>query len=521
MIAKPIVLQLFIFIFFIGISEAQERVISANKSLISLSAIKGTTSRCDTLILFSNRDYNIRDIKIAGTHASYFRLTNKSFSKISVGKPAKIALVFEPPSNFTGIAEAFVKINSNTLTIPLYGLSTQGLEGENEAPLAQVVEALGLKINLGWTTLANHLRPELQGEELTPSLFVKADTGTVVMIPVARYSPDFPLNFGYYTQGNHGPVQHQAGILAAAGNIPEHQTLYPALAEGATSFDPGDKQFGFYATSPGHTLYSEDIWNMLFYPTHATHAIRIYPVRDNTGKTIPNTYLVGMEEAANGDYNDYVFLVKNIKPVNLSEKFTSLFNGENLNGWYTWLEGKGKNNDPEGNFTVANGEIADTGKTLGYIMSEKAYGNYHFTLDFKWGQKRWPPRDNAKRDSGICYNVPAEESDKIWPQSIECQIQEGDVGDFWLIGYSTIQVDKKQNAPQRYSQIVKKKDAEKPTGEWNTVEVISFNGKCVHIVNGVIVNFGENASLIGGKILLQSEYAEVYYRNVKIRELGL
>jgi hypothetical protein len=70
-----------------------------------------------------------------------------------------------------------------------------------------------------------------------------------------------------------------------------------------------------------------------------------------------------------------------------------------------------------------------------------------------------------------------------------------------------------------HSQIVKKKDGEKPTGEWNTVEVISFNGKCVHIVNGTVVNYGENSSLVGGRLLLQSEYAEVYYRNVVLREL--
>ena len=88
-------------------------------------------------------------------------------------------------------------------------------------------------------------------------------------------------------------------------------------------------------------------------------------------------------------------------------------------------------------------------------------------------------------------------------QSVECQVQEGDTGDFWLLGNSTIQVNGKQNVPLKHSQIVKMKDAEKPKGEWNTVEVISFNGKCVHVVNGVVVNYGDNASLVGGRILLQ------------------
>jgi hypothetical protein len=62
-------------------------------------------------------------------------------------------------------------------------------------------------------------------------------------------------------------------------------------------------------------------------------------------------------------------------------------------------------------------------------------------------------------------------------------------------------------------------DGEKPTGEWNTVEIISYNGKCVQIVNGIVVNVGEEASVKSGRLLMQSEYAEVYYRNVKIRKL--
>jgi hypothetical protein len=265
-------------------------------------------------------------------------------------------------------------------------------------------------------------------------------------------------------------------------------------------------------------LYSEDVWNMVFNPTHASHATRIFPVKDIAGNPVANTYLLCMEEAANGDYNDYVFLVKNVQPIGLNETFTTIFNGKNLEGWKIWLEGKEKNADPDKNFTIQDGLIFDSGKDLGYIITDKSYINYHFTLEFKWGDKKWPPRENAKRDSGICYHIPDDEVGQIWPKSVECQIQEGDVGDFWLLDYSTIQVDNKQNAPEQYSRIAKKRDAEKAQA-WNTVEVISYNGTCVHIVNGVLVNYGENASLTGGKILLQSEYAEIYYKNIKIREL--
>jgi hypothetical protein len=493
--------------------------IQASAPQVILSAIKGTSSSPDTIQLAANFSTTIGKVKVVGEHASYFTAASLGF-KSTPDKPAMLAILFKPDANFVGIAQAQIEIRGLKESIKLTGLSTDGLEGEHEAPLATIVRALGYTTDVGWSSLANHLQPTLQGSELGPLLFQKVGPGKVDMIPVARYSPDFPLNFGYYVTQPQGPVQHQAGILAEASEFPEHQTLFPNVAEGGTSFDPEGATFGFYAVSPEHTVYSEDLWNMLFYPTHAAHAMRIYPLIDKGGVAVPNSYLVCMEEAANGDYNDYVFIVRNIKPVPLQGEFTPLLNGENLDGWYTWLQSKGKNNDPDKIFAVeAGGILHDQGSELGYIMTEESFGNFHFVLDFKWGQKRYPPRASSKRDSGICYNIPEDEPDHIWPQSVECQIQEGDVGDFWLLGYSTIQVDGKQNHPSRYTQVVKRKDAENPTGEWNTVEVISFNGKCVHIVNGVVVNYGENSSLVGGKLLLQSEYAEIFYKNARIRPL--
>lgn len=492
-----------------------QTIVPSTRDVI-VSAIKGLASKPDTIWLSSSHSTVLGKARVKGDDAAFFSVT-ASAEKISAGNSVAVVVIFEPSKEFTGIARAELVIRG-CAPIRLTGLSTKGLEGENEATLASIVDALGYKINVGWTTLANHLRPEQQGEELAPALFQKASSGNVELIPVARYSPDFPLNVGYYTISKTGPVQHQTAVLSKAGNFPEHQTLYPTIWKGQTSFDPGDASFGFYAISPGHTLYSEDIWNILFHPAHATHAMRIYPMHTKQNTLVENTFLVSMEEAANGDFNDYVFIVRNVNPVFLQSAFTPLMNDNNLRGWHTWLKDFGENNDPHQVFTLEGGILHDLGKDLGYIITEKKFGNYHFTLEFKWGDKKWPPRQNSKRDSGICYNIPDTEPDGIWPVSVECQIQEGDVGDFWMLGNSTIQVDGKQNPPLDHAQIVKKKDGEKTIGEWNTVEVISFNGKCAHIVNGVLVNYGENASVVGGKILLQSEYAEIYYRNIRIRE---
>ena len=198
-----------------------------------------------------------------------------------------------------------------------------------------------------------------------------------------------------------------------------------------------------------------------------------------------------------------------------------LFNGKDLNGWYTFLDTKGKNNDPEKIFLVENNLLHISGKEFGYIATEKTYRNFKLVVEFKWGVKKYPPReaDSIKRDNGICYYFPASERDIVWPKSIECQIQEGDVGDIWLIDSTTVTIDGARTKPDNYTRVVKKADAENASGEWNRVEIIANGGKVTYIVNGKIVNAFEDPSEQEGKILIQSEGAEIYYRKIELTEL--
>lgn len=200
-----------------------------------------------------------------------------------------------------------------------------------------------------------------------------------------------------------------------------------------------------------------------------------------------------------------------------AQDFKQLFNGKDLNGWYTFLKTKGKSNDPDTVFSVNNGLLKITGKEFGYIVTEKSFDNFHLIVEFKWGEKKYPPRENKVRDNGICYYVVS--ADRVWPRSVECQIQEGDCGDFWLIDSVTAIVNGVQAGPTKNTRVIKKKDNEKPSGEWNRVEVIADKGKCTHIVNGVIVNEATDASLRSGRILIQSEGAEIYYRKIDIKNL--
>ncbi|MGK2860653.1 MAG: 3-keto-disaccharide hydrolase [Chitinophagaceae bacterium] len=198
-----------------------------------------------------------------------------------------------------------------------------------------------------------------------------------------------------------------------------------------------------------------------------------------------------------------------------------LFNGNNLEGWYSFLTTKGKNNDPEKVFVIDNGLLHISGKEFGYICTEKTFNNFHLAAEFKWGEKKFPPRDadTTKRDNGICFYMPVSEKDFVWPKSIECQIQEGDVGDFWMIDSTTVVIDGMRTEPNNFTRAKKKKDGEKPNGEWNRVEIIADKGKITYIVNGIVVNEAESPSLSEGKILIQSEGAEIYYRKIEIAEL--
>jgi len=95
--------------------------------------------------------------------------------------------------------------------------------------------------------------------------------------------------------------------------------------------------------------------------------------------------LICYEEASNGDYQDYVFLVENIKPVETNSLFTTMLQPNDFNGWNKFLDTKGLNNDPENIFTVKDGILKVVGKEVGYIITEKSYKNYHMKLQFKWG----------------------------------------------------------------------------------------------------------------------------------------
>ena len=212
-----------------------------------------------------------------------------------------------------------------------------------------------------------------------------------------------------------------------------------------------------------------------------------------------------------------------------------LFDGHDLDGFDTFIKGKGLNNDPDHVFQVEHGVVHVSGKTMGYIITKKDYQNYYLRAEFKWGEGTFAPREGQARDSGILYNIQGEQ--KVWPRSVEFQINEGCTGDFWMTDGaaltgkdgkrvtgppgSALKIDRFNKGPWKnvagYRDPVN--EVEKPHGQWNVVELVNRNGHVWQYVNGKLVNEGTDAFPSSGKILFQSEGAEVFFRKMKLYPL--
>jgi len=206
-----------------------------------------------------------------------------------------------------------------------------------------------------------------------------------------------------------------------------------------------------------------------------------------------------------------------------------LFNGESLDGFYTYVEGCGVNLDPKGVFRVEDGAIHVSGAEFGYFSTEKEYKNYYLLVEFRWGEKTYPPREGLARDSGILLH--ASGVDKIWPRSIEFQMIEGGTGDIILVDDTAVTRDGETKRGGRFDRYGKGKwvdiagyrdpgrELEKPRGEWNRLELYAEGDRIRFLVNGVMANEATGASVTKGKILFQSEGAELFFRRIELRPI--
>lgn len=179
-----------------------------------------------------------------------------------------------------------------------------------------------------------------------------------------------------------------------------------------------------------------------------------------------------------------------------------------------------------------------SGEIYGALSSLKSYENYHLQAKMRWGEKKWAPRLNDKRDSGILYHCQGEHGAfwKVWKSSLEFQVQEADMGDLITLAGPKVQApfraegDRTVYDPKRKFEtwsgyLHATVEPDYPTGEWNTLDIYVVGDSSIHVVNGKVVMSLKGAvdkdgqPLTRGQLQIQSEAAEVYYKDIKIRSI--
>ncbi len=236
-----------------------------------------------------------------------------------------------------------------------------------------------------------------------------------------------------------------------------------------------------------------------------------------------------------------------------------LFNGRNMDGFYTWMRDS-QYSDPKKVFTVKDGLIHISGDGYGGLITNRAYRDYHLIVEFKWGEKTWGNRVDRARDSGLLVHCwgPDGGYASTWMASIEAQIIEGGVGDILVLTGSdpitgqvlptslTPEITKDRDGEKVWKRggeritipsgrinwfgrdedwadkigFRGKDDVESPFGEWTRMEVIADGGHLLYKVNGVVVNEAFEAKPDFGKLLLQTEQAEMFVRRFELWPLG-
>ncbi len=236
-----------------------------------------------------------------------------------------------------------------------------------------------------------------------------------------------------------------------------------------------------------------------------------------------------------------------------------LFNGTNLEGFYVWHK-ETKYADPKKVFTVADGLLRVSGEGFGGLITFDHWRDYHLVIEFKWGEKTWGNRVDRARDSGLLVHCwgPDGGFGNTWMASVEAQIIEGGVGDILVLGGSDPLTGRAypvslaaETAKDRDGETVWKQgaerqaytkgrinwfgrdpdwqdvigfrgrdDVESPFGEWTRMDVIADGDRLTYKVNGVVVNEAFDCDPSAGKLLLQTEQAELFVRRFELWPLG-
>lgn len=156
-----------------------------------------------------------------------------------------------------------------------------------------------------------------------------------------------------------------------------------------------------------------------------------------------------------------------------------------------------------------DGVISFTGNVRNYAYTKRPYGNFTLRFDYRWPTAAdLPEAERPDANTGVLVYITGEH--KIWPKCLEVQGKWSEMGHIKSNSMDvTVTVRDDPDA---------RKQARKPVGEWNTVEIVSKDGALTSILNGVTIADSDPTELREGPIGLQAERFDVDFRNVRIHE---
>ncbi|MET0179968.1 MAG: DUF1080 domain-containing protein [Novosphingobium sp.] len=209
----------------------------------------------------------------------------------------------------------------------------------------------------------------------------------------------------------------------------------------------------------------------------------------------------------------------------------ALFNGRDFAGWTFFLEHKEYNAAGQGKIadfaTVKPGGVIEIAPRMhGALMTTRDYLDYDLHAEYRFVD---PKADN---DSGIFLRI---RPPFVWDSEhgelarfYMLQIQPGNTGDLWVMGYSESML---KSEPARsfkpFGELelgkgghirrhLKLRDAERTTGDWNTID-LSLTGKTIEVyLNGALVNEARALVDLPGRIGLESERGAIQFRNIRL-----
>lgn len=227
-----------------------------------------------------------------------------------------------------------------------------------------------------------------------------------------------------------------------------------------------------------------------------------------------------------------------------------------LGAFSVWLKKTGRQ-DPDRVFRLADGVLRCGDEDMGYVATRDSYKDYHLSVEYRWGRKN--PNDKYVRNSGVLLHGvgPDGSQSGVWMTSIECQLAQGCEGDLIVIkgknaegepfpatissntvvakdgktrwkrdGVNTVYSGKQfwwSRHQLFFEELIDTRgrdDVASPLGEWTRVDCLCQGSKITIKINGTTVNECFDANPAAGKILLQSEGHEVFFRNMEIRPLA-